>query len=281
MKITKPHFCVSDLHMGDKGPRDNFAWMSGGWREQEFNNFLDYVESEDGELTILGDLFELWQGNISTVLTCRMPLLDRLAAMGARYLIGNHDIDLLYLTQAKGLVLDHPLFADLKLEHVVEADHSKILLIHGHLQDVYCKNETPDIGRISAIYSGLREDRNGSPINHRKYGGATVETRSLGRWGRFQQFCRRVARKASATAVMRSEIKNTWITSGCSALLFGHTHEAGQFIRNGNKLPIYNIGTWAETKNTFARINEDTGQVVLMDWVRDKYEYNNDTLEVA
>jgi len=281
MKITRPHFCVSDLHLGDKGPRDNFAHMSGGWREQEFNNFLDYVASEDGDLTIIGDLFELWQGNISKVLTCRMPLLDRLADMGARYLLGNHDIDLMYLTDTNGLMLDHPLFINLEFSHTIEAGGRKILLIHGHEQDVYCKSEVPGIGRISAIYSGIREDKNGSPLNHNKYGGATVETRSLGRWGRFSQFCRRCAGKPSADAVMRKAVKDTWIASGATALIHGHTHQPGQFVNQNGKLPIYNTGTWAETVNTFARINEDTGQVSLFDWVRDGFNCNTDELKVT
>jgi len=283
MNITHPHFVVSDLHLGDKGPRDNFAWMSGGWREQEFNNFLDYVVSEDGELTIIGDLFELWQGNVSKVLTCRMPLLDRLADMGARYLLGNHDIDLMYLTGTSGLMLDHPLFADLKFSHTIEAGGRKILLIHGHEQDVYCKSEVPGIGRISAIYSGIREDKNGSPLNHRKYGGATVETRSLGRWGRFSQACRRLTGKKSASQVMLNEVYQTFVRSGCEALIYGHTHEPGQFLlANGHndKVPVYNTGTWAETVNTFARINEDTGLVSLFNWTRDGFDCNTDELKV-
>ena len=45
---------VSDLHMGDGGPRDNFA---ADGKEQTFSRFLDYVQQEQTELFVLGDLF--------------------------------------------------------------------------------------------------------------------------------------------------------------------------------------------------------------------------------
>ena len=57
-----PIFCVSDLHLCDRGYRDNFA-VEG--REARFYKFLDYVEAEGGQLYVLGDLFDWWQANLS------------------------------------------------------------------------------------------------------------------------------------------------------------------------------------------------------------------------
>jgi UDP-2,3-diacylglucosamine pyrophosphatase LpxH len=54
----KPLFCVSDLHLGDRGPRDCFNVKN---REERFMAFLDHVESCNGRLVILGDLFDWWQ----------------------------------------------------------------------------------------------------------------------------------------------------------------------------------------------------------------------------
>jgi len=87
----QPIFVISDLHMGDGGARDNFALNN---REKELGLFLDYVASQQGELIILGDLFDFWQMNLSKVVTTHIPLLDRLAAMNATYVVGNHDADL-------------------------------------------------------------------------------------------------------------------------------------------------------------------------------------------
>lgn len=283
--MSQPIFCVSDLHMGDCGPRDNFAGMNHGMREKEFLRFLDYVERRNGELIIAGDLFELWQGNISKVITCRKSLLDRLAAMGAKYMLGNHDIDLLHFKERNGIRLDHPLFRDLHTEREIVVNGRHILLIHGHEQDVYCRDESPGIGRISAIYSGLREDRNGGPLSKWKYGGATVEARSLGHWDRFSRFCRRLVGQPNATMVMRREILETYKDRDVDALIYGHTHEPGQFYRFSNvvgqyiDLPIYNTGTWAESVNTFAEI-DSKGEVRLFDWTMGGAVRNTDRLYV-
>lgn len=285
MNITRPHFVVSDLHSGDKGNRDNFHAMSNGRREDEFNDFLDYVESENGELTIDGDLFELWQSNISKVMTCRLPLLDRLARMGARYLLGNHDIDLKYFIN--GLQFQHPLFQppNLGFQRIVEAGGKKVLIIHGHEQDQYCCNEAPDLGRISAIYTGMKEDRNGGPLLKDIWGSTTVEARCLGRWARIGNFFARLGGKPSASQVMRWAVLKTLTSSGCDALIYGHTHEPGQFTKfsqitgNNIMLPVYNSGTWAEKTNTFVRIGIG-GAIELLDWVNGQPQPNTTVLEV-
>lgn len=285
MTTIRPIFCVSDLHMGDGGPRDNFAHMSGGRREQEFISFLDYVESQDGKLYIVGDLFELWQGNVSQVLTCRVGLLDRLAMMGAMYLLGNHDIDLRYFDSRNGVSLAHPLLRNLKLEWTIEVNGKRVLMIHGHEQDKYCRSDVPGLGRISAIYSGLREDRNGSPL-YGKYGEQTVEARSLSRWDRLSNFARRCVGEPNHSQIMRQAILGTYVKSKCSALIYGHTHEPGQFYQYttafGMHLPVrvFNCGTWAEQVNSFVRI-DPSGEITVMDWVGGKPRRNHTRLDVG
>ncbi len=68
-----PIFCVSDLHLCDRGFRDNFA-VEG--REARFYKFLDYVEAERGQLYVLGDLFDFWQANMSRAVVA--PGVDHL-----------------------------------------------------------------------------------------------------------------------------------------------------------------------------------------------------------
>ena len=81
-------YCVSDLHAGDRGPRDNFNFLN---RESRFYDFLDWVESQRAELYILGDLFDFWQMNVSASLNEYVDLLDRFEDMQATYIVGNHD----------------------------------------------------------------------------------------------------------------------------------------------------------------------------------------------
>lgn len=275
--MNRPEFAISDLHMGDKGPRDNFAAMSKGRREWEFNRFLDYVEYCNGTLRIVGDLFELWQGNISAVLTARLDLIDRLARMGAVYQLGNHDIDLKYFVTGR-VRLGHKLFDNLiDGPQCIVRNGRRIMFTHGHLEDKYCCGETPDMGRVSAIYTGLKEDKNGGPLLA-KYDYRTVENDTLGRIFWFTNLWNKLTFKPDHGACMRQAILQTWRKSGAQALVYGHTHEPGQFAfkSTGEKLPIYNLGTWAEQVNTFARVNT-YGHVFLYDWV-DGQPVNNTQL---
>jgi UDP-2,3-diacylglucosamine pyrophosphatase LpxH len=52
--MNAPIFVISDLHIGSGGVRDSFSQNN---RHLCFNKFLDYVEKEDGELVILGDIY--------------------------------------------------------------------------------------------------------------------------------------------------------------------------------------------------------------------------------
>jgi len=254
--------------MGDSLFRDNFAHMASGYRQHEFELFLDYVERDNGELIIVGDLFELWQANMSRVLTHRKSLLDRLAAMGTRYIIGNHDIDLMYFGQDGRMTLDHPLFDHILSDFTLYMGGLSIHMIHGHEQDPYCCDEHPGIGRISAIYTGMKEDRNGGPLQ----GKYTVEGRTLGRLtfpGRVRRWLRG---DPSPTQVIRKNIvKELSMYSGADALIFGHTHEPGLFVRYPDdhgmrQLPIYNCGSWTEHTPSFVRI-EPNGYIGVYDWV--------------
>ena len=80
MPAERDIMIVSDLHIGDGGPRDNFAADN---KVEKFSCFLDYVAGQQAELMILGDLFEFWQANIGRVLTRHLSLIERLAAMQA------------------------------------------------------------------------------------------------------------------------------------------------------------------------------------------------------
>ena len=146
--------------MGDGGPRDNFAY---GDRERQLTAFLDFVEQRSGRLVICGDLFELWQSNISKVLTHRKWLLDRLAKMQTTYVLGNHDSDLYYFMLQEGW-LTHPFFHRMCGSCYLKMGGKTFHFIHGHEADPYCASDVPGLGRITAIYSGLAEDRNGGPM---------------------------------------------------------------------------------------------------------------------
>jgi UDP-2,3-diacylglucosamine pyrophosphatase LpxH len=246
-----PVFCVSDLHAGDGSPRDNFAV---GDKLKQFLAFLDYVESQNGQLIILGDLFEFWQANVSKVVMRHLTLLDRLAKMKACYVVGNHDADLLHFCGTR--ILGHPFFNQMTPACDAVVGGKRFKLVHGHQADPYCASDTPGKGRISAIYSGLWEDRHGSPwIN--KY--ETVEEATVGRVERLLSMIHRLLGRADRFKAMNQRLRTLY--PEYDVIISGHTHRAGAVQPR-----LFNTGTWAERVNSFVRITPE-GEAGVFDWV--------------
>lgn len=247
--IERPIFCISDLHLGDGGSRDNFLPE----KEKQLLAFLDYVEEQHGELLILGDLFEMWQANWSRIFTTRERLLDRFAAMGATYILGNHDADLYYFQGTPWL--NHPLFRNMVDEARRTIRGRSFQFCHGHQADEYCSALNPGWGRITAIYTGLKEDRHGGPMLD-KY--RTVEQKYLGplEWtvSLLKRLCGKPDRFTEINQLLLRKFTADYI-------IFGHTHFAGHVQQDGRYL--YNTGTWAERTNSFVRIDQD---VSVWDW---------------
>jgi predicted phosphodiesterase len=262
-KKTRAIYCVSDLHLGNGGPRDNFAHMNDCRRAAEFDSFLDFVEKQNGQLLILGDLFELWQSNMSEVLAYRIALLDRLATMGAIYVLGNHDADLLYFISPPGgpYWLTHPFFRTMCRCHRTTVAGRTFRFVHGHDADPFW-GDAPGLGRITAIYTGLKEDRNGSPLR-KKY--PTVEARTLCRLEWPINFIRRLCGLPDRVQQMNRGLCKLLEESGDDVLVAGHTHLAGKVAGWG----VYNCGTWAEQTCSFVVINQ-TASVGVFDWVDHK-----------
>ena len=244
-------YCISDLHLGDGGPRDNFLPE----KEKQLLAFLDHVEAQHGELLILGDLFELWQANWSRVFTYRKHLLDRFAAMGATYILGNHDADLYYFQGTSWI--NHPLFKGMVSAVCRRIGDKKFYFCHGHVADEYCASLHPGLGRITAIYTGLREDRHGGPMLD-KY--RTVEQRSISRMERlvsvFKLFSGKKDRFTEINQLLLEKVPG-------DVVVFGHTHTAGSVKQGGRAL--FNCGTWAERINSFVCV-DPRGTINVFDW---------------
>lgn len=265
---SAPLYVISDLHFGDGGFRDNFAY---GSHARELSSFLDMVEANRGRLVICGDLFELWQSNISKVLTRSVGLLNRLARMRAIYVLGNHDADLSYFTPGW---LGHPFFRTMRLEHTEKIGGRYFHFIHGHQADPYCASDTPGLGRITAIYSGLAEDRNGGPMLN-KY--RTVEDKVVGRLERLVSLWNRLRGKPDRfTEINRGlgRIHDRDHDCDQAVIVCGHTHFPGH-IGTWH----YNSGTWAECVNSFLRIGPEGG-VGVFDWTDYRAVPNNRELPI-
>ena len=82
-----PLYFASDLHLGDGSAADDFA---EGAHRAAFEWVLQHeVEPEGGRLVLLGDVFELWQGDLKHIREHYGSLFKRLHKY--RLLRGNHD----------------------------------------------------------------------------------------------------------------------------------------------------------------------------------------------
>jgi UDP-2,3-diacylglucosamine pyrophosphatase LpxH len=247
-----PTFCISDLHLCDRGPRDNFAYNG---REGRFFDFLDFVAASQGRLIVLGDLFDWWQVNVSDSVLAYLPLIDRLAAMNATYVVGNHDCA---LTKFIGNVLmpAHPIFQRCRRAFEETIGSRRFAFLHGHEADPYCRDMNPGTGEITAIISGILEDRNKGPFRR----GHAVEDEFVGTLESALTIWRTLTFQHGRLAEMIDGVEAYRREAGAQVVVYGHTHEPGQI---GNH--HFNTGCWARQQDTFVRI-EDNSTASVWQW---------------
>ena len=249
-----PIFCISDLHLCERGPRDTFVFDR---REERFNNFLSMVEAAGGRLLILGDLFDWWKVNMGASINAYMPLVDRLDALGATWIVGNHDNALEPLIGSK-LMLDHPLFQRSCQPFEEEIGGRRFAFLHGHEADPYCCNLNPGAGEITAIISGMLEDRSKSPFTPR---GHALEDEFVGTLESALTLWRTLTFQHGRQAEMVAGVEQYRQDKQCDVVVYGHTHQPG---RIGDY--HFNTGSWARTNDTYVRI-EDDGATAVMEWI--------------
>jgi UDP-2,3-diacylglucosamine pyrophosphatase LpxH len=281
-------FVISDLHMGDGGVRDNFPL---GDRERQLSLFLDYVSGQQGELIILGDLFELWQMNPSKIIMQHVPLLDRMARMNATYVVGNHDADFQHFLGTK--FLSHPLFQHMCGPFQRQIGGKRFQFMHGHEVDPINAGDTPGKGRIFCILAGMAKDENKSPVlKNGDYVEDDLEAigeRLLGPWTALVSRISRLfhsgglgmatehltpAQNPDRAKEMLALYRQDKETNGYDVLIAGHTHQPG---RIGNW--YFNSGTWARKVNSFVKIDPG-GYSVVLDWIEGNPVPNNTVLKM-
>ena len=77
-------FGASHLHIRDRTGKDRFV-RSG--KDSDFMRFLEYVQNQEGQLIIAGDLFELWRFSLDQITHQWRDLLDLLHRMNSIFKI--------------------------------------------------------------------------------------------------------------------------------------------------------------------------------------------------
>jgi UDP-2,3-diacylglucosamine pyrophosphatase LpxH len=242
------------LHLCDRGYRDNFA-VEG--REARFHEFLDFVETCRGRLYVLGDLFDWWQVNLGKAVMAYLPLMDRLDAMGATWVVGNHDNALVALIGSR-LMPDHPLFQRSRRAFEETIGDRRFAFLHGHESDLYCRDVNPGTGEITAIISGLLEDRNRGPFDRQRH---AVEDRFVGALESALTLWRKLTCQHGRLDEMIDGVEAYRHEAGADVVVYGHTHEPGRIGDHH-----FNTGSWSRTNDTFVRI-EDDGATSLWEWM--------------
>ncbi len=287
---TRPIFIISDLHMGDQGPRDNFEADN---KEAALKQFLSHVKKENGQLIILGDLFEFWKANMGKVLVTRRNWIDRFDQMQAIYMIGNHDIQLEAFIGSD--LLAHPFFSRMTGPFIQTIGGKKIKFLHGHEVEPFQRDGNPGWGTIFTIIRGIIEDKKGSPLLSAD--GAS-EKAWLGMGQRFawlwNMYMNRLENKATKKENKKNKkkkkkkkkkprvyhiereltpsqsparakgmlglFKKERARANVDVVIAGHTHAARAF-----KGWYYNSGCWIGTKQDYIRI-QPNGQIDLLEW---------------
>jgi len=275
-RAARDIFVISDLHLGDGGARDKFE---AGGKTRELHGFLDHVGSEGGELFVLGDLFELWQMNMSRLFVKRREVLDHLATLDVVYVPGNHDVDLAHFIGTG--FLEHPFFARMRAPFTRTLGGRRYRFAHGHETDPFNAGDDPGFGRMLAIFSGLFEDRNGSPLLASgegvgdvleqfgesmltiwKCAAATMKDRPAGQAdgeagpGAALTPAQDPDRLVEHVAGVRADLEK----GGYDVAVLGHTHRPG---RIGDW--YFNSGSWTGPVNSFLRLGA-AGDVRHFEW---------------
>jgi UDP-2,3-diacylglucosamine pyrophosphatase LpxH len=253
-------FCISDLHLCDKGPRDCFAFRG----EDRFRRFLDYVDSQGGQLRILGDLLDWWQCNLSRSVVAYQALLAAIEFTGIStpvWVAGNHDNALTEFIgtfiELRGLKLPTP-----SGPFETTIGDREFAFLHGHEADNYCADINPGVGEITAIISALLEDRNKCPVRH----GHLVEDSFISALEAPLNLWRHLTLQSGRREEMIDNVEKYRKAKRADVVVYGHTHEAG---RIGDY--HYNCGCWCRDQDGFTRI-EDDGSVSMWTWANDHAE---------
>jgi len=261
-----PIFCISDLHLCDRGPRDNFNIEN---REKRFFRFLDYVKRANGQLYILGDLFDWWQVNLSESMLQYEKLINRLCEMDSIWIVGNHDNALInFIGNFPNMEYLFGISKSMSLPFSKIINEKKILFMHGHEADPYCNNPNPGIGEITAIISGMAEDRNKSP----NYKGHAIEDRLTGTLERLLTRWRKLTKQNGRLEEMINGVEEYRKKQNADVVIYGHTHEAGQI---GDY--HYNCGCWCRRRDTFVVIWDD-GEICTLEWTKENKPFRYDNI---
>jgi predicted phosphodiesterase len=227
---------VSDLHLGRGDAAERF-----GHDDEHFLRFLDFLEGEFERVVLLGDVWETLtspnpRAQAEELRACRRAhprLAERFGRDKYLYIHGNHDLVARRVEHAPS-------------EWTLEHDGLRVLLIHGHVLDVF-NQRTRGLSELGSWAGGwlMRLGLRGlvRQLDHMDHvlGGASVEPSCA-----FQQ-------RAVALARIRD----------ADVIVTGHTHLGGR-SDHGDRM-VLNSGTCSWGEWSFVEIDTRQGHFAWHD----------------
>ena len=244
----KPHYFVSDLHLGARGDAE---------RRQRFYSFLDTIQNHAASLFIVGDLFEFGFEFRGRLLGRNVEIAERLrqlALAGVRVALipGNHDCWLgeAFHRQYRVEVLDSPT--------TLELEGKRLYLSHGdELDSSFSTRVTRALFRsrsATRAYSWLPE-----------WLGARLAVLVAG--------ASRARGKKPWLVERLGQFAEAKLQSGCDLVVLAHVHveqlsefAAGQYLNPGDWLTLFSYGVLEDGKlrlEHFARRGHDPNRFGL------------------
>jgi UDP-2,3-diacylglucosamine pyrophosphatase LpxH len=136
--MAKRYTVISDLHLGDGGPADQFDTLGSA---PLLERLLQSVEADpDCHLVLLGDTFEFWQFGLEAICSRYERLLELLQCLARdgrlSWVIGNHDYELPYLKTDRW-------FGDFPFTQAFDLPELGLHAVHGHMQDPHPERMVP------------------------------------------------------------------------------------------------------------------------------------------
>jgi UDP-2,3-diacylglucosamine pyrophosphatase LpxH len=266
-------FVISDLHIGDGSVKDSFRY---GKKHTLLQSFLDYVDKEDGELIIIGDLLELWGHRLEAVIRKQGQLLDRLAEMGAVFVPGNHDSEIMSWENIKRP--PHLFFESARRPFIRTIGGKRFKFMHGHEADPFVQGNMQCVAHVLTAYTqvfafekavlALSNDLVEEVILEVGENILRLWNWIIGNVTKTFMDCCSFAQGNKlifSKEKIRAQNMLTRYYQDMNRYLYdvviaGHTHKPGQF-RNW----YFNSGSWTGRTNNFLRISPD-GKVDVSDW---------------
>ncbi len=268
-------YVISDLHMGDGSSRDNLV---KGNKSILLQRFLDEVETQDGMLVVLGDLFELWRYPADAILEHWQKLIDRMSQMDLIYVPGNHDA--LFDKRFEKERTMHPIFKKLHQPFVSTIGGQRFKFMHGHEIDPMISDGMIRMAPVLRLLTGAFEFRQDQClITCDRVSDALLEAgeQFLHGWHKMtRQFDQAVYEHLGFTNEQLAWLKRPLRTRKMLARFFreqrdglydvtitGHTHKAGRFGQW-----YFNSGCWTQPVVNYLVIQPD-GAISVQDWTAD------------